>query len=330
MKTRKAPRSELEITILKQADKPSKKVLSVSFFTMEDAYRIVEKYQRYLQKFLHQKKVLKGFETRIYTDDSGKEFALKAAKNDPTVSVYRYNYSPLREKIGHIGTFGTFMRFLPLFEPGLDMVWVSDIDIPDSYLDPSFITKMKETNTKVRFRTFGCHKPIYSRKYTILAGTILSFITFPKQLFTRFINQLVHPTKLLQEKMNMLNELMVKKKKSPSKIPYGIDEVFLNTIIYNYLIDHNIQCLITKDYLTLPYLLLKYNNLLTDDESKSEFLYFKNPHISLINKIKHTLKTKLPLILEKQPCVKETLDELDSFKTSFIKYIIKKGVELER
>ena len=44
MKTRKAPRSELEITILKQADKPSKKVLSVSFFTMEDAYKKVEKY----------------------------------------------------------------------------------------------------------------------------------------------------------------------------------------------------------------------------------------------------------------------------------------------
>jgi len=76
-------------------------------------------------------------------------------------------------------------------------------------------------------------------------------------------------------------------------------------------------------------LLLKYNNLLTDDESKSEFLYSKNPLISLFNKIKHVLKTKLPLILEKHPCVKETLDQLDSFKTSFIKHIIKKGAELE-
>jgi hypothetical protein len=104
---------------------------------MADAYRKVEKYQHYLQKFLQQKQVLKGFETRIYTDDSGKEFALKVTKNDPTVSVYHFNYSPLREKIGHIGTFGTLIRFLPLFESGLETVWVSDIDIPDSYLDPS-------------------------------------------------------------------------------------------------------------------------------------------------------------------------------------------------
>ena len=329
MKTRKAPRNNLDITILKQGTS-SKKVLSCSFFTMADAYRKVEKYQHYLQKFLQQKQVLKGFETRIYTDDSGKEFALKVAKNDPTVSVYHFNYSPLREKIGHIGTFGTFIRFLPLFESGLETVWVSDIDITDSFLDPSLLTNMRARNAKFSYMSFVCYdKKVYGRAYTILAGTMISFHTFPKQLFTKFINQLVHPTKLLQKKIDILNEAMKQRKKPYSKIPYGIDELFLNTIIYNYLIDHNTQCYIIKNYLIFTYLLLHHNNLLTDEESEYVYLYVYKNRSSLFNKIKHVLKTILPLILEKHPCVKETLDELDSFKTSFIKHIIKKGAELE-
>ena len=328
MKTRKVPRNNLDITILKQGTS-SKHVLSVSFFTMEDAYKKVEKYQHYLQKFLQQKQVLKGFETRIYTDDSGKEFALKAAKNDPTVSVYHFNYSPLREKIGHIGIFGMFPRFLPLFEPGLDIVWVSDIDIIDSFLDLSYITSMKTKNAKFAYQSYTCYNSIHKQPHMIVANKMISFITFPKQLFTKFINQLVHPTKLLQKKIDILNEAMKKRKKPYSKIPYGIDEVFLNTIIYNYLIDHNTQCYIIKNYLIFTYLLLDHNNLLTDEESEYVYLYVYKNRSSLFNKIKHVLKTKLPLILEKHPCVKETLDQLDSFKTSFIKHIIKKGAELE-
>ena len=136
-KTRKTKRNNLEITILKQGT-PSKKVLSVSFFTMKDAYRPKEYYEKNLQQFLSYKKILKGFETRIYTDDSGKDYALKATKNDPTVSIYHFNYPPLREEVGHIGTFGTFVRFLPLFESGLEVVWISDIDIFNSYLDSSY------------------------------------------------------------------------------------------------------------------------------------------------------------------------------------------------
>ena len=47
MKTRKSPRTgELVIRCLKHGI-PSKRVLSCSYFTMEDAYRDIEKYKRY-------------------------------------------------------------------------------------------------------------------------------------------------------------------------------------------------------------------------------------------------------------------------------------------
>ena len=326
MKTRKAPRSNLDITILKQGT-PSKHVLSTSFFTMEDAYKKVEKYQHHLQKFLQQKKVLKGFETRIYTDDSGKEFALKAAKNDPTVSVYHFNYSPLREKIGHIGTFGTLVRFLPLFEPGLDIVWVSDIDITDSYLNPSLLTSMKVQHATFSYMNYACYDTrIYGRSYTILAGTMISFHTFPKQLFTKFINQLVHPTKLLQEKIDILNEAMIKRKKTYSKIPYGIDEVFLNTIVYNYLIKESISCLIRKDYEFAKTLLY---DVRTKEDDNAIYMYYKHPTQQLFEKVKSMFKKKLPLVVNRHPCLQEFLSKIDSFKTSFIKTFVKTGKELD-
>jgi len=76
MKTRKSPRTgDLVIRCLKHGIR-SKQVLSCCYFTMTDAYRYVEKYKRYFMKFLYQKRVLKGFETRVYTDDSGKDFIL--------------------------------------------------------------------------------------------------------------------------------------------------------------------------------------------------------------------------------------------------------------
>jgi len=327
MKTRKAPRSNLDITILKQADKQSKKVLSVSFFTMEDAYRIVEKYQHYLQKFLQQKKVLKGFETRIYTDDSGKEFALKAAKNDPTVSVYHFNYSPLREEVGHIGIFGMFPRFLPLFEPGLDIVWVSDIDITDSYLNPSLLTSMKVQHTTFSYMNYACYDTrIYARSYTILAGTIISMHTFPKHLFTKFINQLHHPTKSLQEIINVLNERLKKKGNPSSKIPYGIDEAFLNTIVYNYLIKESISCLIRKDYEFAKTLLY---DVRTKEDDDAIYMYYKHPTQQLFEKVKSMFKKKLPLVINRHPCLQEFLSKMDSFKTSFVKTFVKTGKELD-
>ena len=154
MKTRKSHRQQLEITILKQGT-PSKKVLSCSFFTSKDAYRYVGGYQKNLERFLYQKNRLKGFETRIYTDDSGQEFVLKAAEKDPTVSVYHYNFPPLQETGGrHCGTFGTLMRFLPLFEPGLETVWVSDIDVNNDYLDPSLPANAKASGATFCYRTF--------------------------------------------------------------------------------------------------------------------------------------------------------------------------------
>lgn len=327
--TRKTKRSNLEITILKQGT-PSKKVLSVSFFTMKDAYRPKEYYEKNLQQFISYKKALKGFETRIYTDDSGKDYALKAAKNDPTISIYHFNYPPLREEVGHIGTFGTFVRFLPLFESGLEVVWISDIDIFNSYLDSSLLTKMKSVKADFCYRTFLCYnKKIYGQPYTIVANLIISFITFPMQLFTRFLHQLTAPTKSLQLTLDLLNKQMEIKRKPTSRVPYGFDELFLNHTFYNYLINNSIKCYILKDYIYATEY-LRWNKLLSKEEDKIVFMYYKSPSQQSIHKLKELLKLKIPLLVEKYPCLQEILDKMHTFKTSFLVPLVKKGEELSR
>jgi hypothetical protein len=332
MKTRKNTRKiPLEVTILKQGV-PSTKVLSCSFFTSKEAYRRKGEYEDSLQTFLRQKQKLKGFETRIYTDNTGKEFALKVAKLDPTVSVYYFNCPRLRDGLGHAGIFGVYIRFLPLFEPGLTTVWVSDIDIADIYLDPSIITQIQRANAKFSFRSFGCYEQLkpkqsYGRPYSILAGTIISFLTFPKQIFTKFLQDLISPSKelkLICSTLNKENKIYSGTGYKPyAKIPYGFDEYFINKYIYNYLVHHSITCYIVKDY-EFAFVLLKKTNVIKKDEEG--ILYYQDK--SLFQKAKEVFREKLPLIADKYPCAKDMLNHIDTFKDSFLKSFIKTGKEL--
>jgi len=317
MKTRRSPRSNLEITVLKQGT-PSKKVLSCCFFTMKDAYRSKEIYEYNLQTFLKYKIQLKGFETRIYTDDSGKDIVLKAVKEDPSVTILHFNFQPFREESGHIGTFGTLVRFLPLFEPGLEVVWVSDIDIPAYYLDKRLVSKKAD----FIYRTFPAYKSnIYGRAYTIVANAMISFQTFPKQLFTRFLNQLTAPTKLLQSTLALLNKQLEIKHQPTSRIPYGIDEYFMNTIMYNYIIEKMYKCYIIKDY-GYTFIHLKHEKLLTKEQDKLYWNYLKYPSSSAFSSLKKLYLEKAPLIEDKYPGVTTSITD------SFIKIFHKQGDEL--
>ena len=319
--------NQLEITVLKQGTK-SDKVLSCSYFTMKEAYRIVEKYQNNLKRFIETKKQLKGFETRIYTDDSGKEYALEVAKNDPTVSVYYFNFPPLKEENAHIGTFGTYVRFMPLFEKGLKIVWVSDIDIPNHYLDPSIISNAQQSNADFCYRTYVCYeRKLYGRIYSILAGTMMSFITFPEEIFNNFLNELVYPSNKFLNNLEGLNKANQLKGKPYSKIPYGFDEIFTNQIIYNYLIKKSLKCYILKDYINAGKY-LQYNKLISREEDKILFIYYHDPSDDLFQKIKKMFKEKLPLLTEHE-CLQDMLKIFDSFKSSLVLPIIRKGKELD-
>jgi len=297
--------SQIDIQILKQGT-VSKKVLSCSFFTMQDAYRPVGQYQGNFMNFLKHTKHMTDFEIRVYTDDSGSDFLLDATKDKPNVTVLHYDFPPLREKKGHIGTFGTLVRFLPMFEDH-DIVWVSDIDVTDKVFDKQILRLMDKHKTSLFYDINICYKERkpYGRNYTILAGRMIFKIMFPKAMLTRFINKLVSGE--LEDNIQTLNSY--NKNKSSSKVPYGIDEHFLNHNIYDYVKRHNITVLTNKIFLIEGIL---YQAGFSESEINFAKQYYKQPTKEQFTKIKKLIKEKIPSVLEKYPCMQELLDKVDT------------------
>jgi hypothetical protein len=317
--------SQIELRVLKQGlETPN--VISASFFTMKDAYRKFEQYTANLKNFCRLS-AIPGFCTRIYTDDSGHDVALEVASKYPHVSVIHFNCSEFREELGHVGTFGTVVRFLPLFEADLDLVWVSDIDVPADYLNPQKIKNAEKAEAQVSFQTFPCYenKP-YGRKYTILAGTFISKLKFPKQLLTRFLNKLVDGK--LNDVVERLNEANYIKNKPSSKFPYGTDEIFMNTVIYDSLVRHNIRCLIPKDY-SRAGVYLRHSNLISEKDNDLFAKYYRTAKPEYVPKLKSILRSKLPELIDKYPCLQEVLDVLPQLRTSLFKSYVVKGKELD-
>jgi len=309
--------SQIEIRILKQGTE-TKKVISCSFFTMRDAYRDLSKYEYSLKKLCYISDI-PGFCLRIYTDDSAKDAALKIAEEYPHVSVYHFDCAEFREGSGHIGTFGTFARFLPMFEKGLDLVWVSDIDVPMWWLD--------EVPTKdFNYKTYVCYdRKVYGRKYTILAGSMVSRITFPKQLLTKFINNLIDDKyEDIIEKLNKCNS-----RKPPSKVPYGIDEVFINTSIYDYLIRHDVSVSVNYDYLTGLDGFLTHSGKLSERDINDLRSFYMKRDSKTFNRIKKNVQKHLEWAISEKPCFQDILTLFPTFKTSFVKTYVLKGSDLK-
>lgn len=310
--------SQIEINILKQGNL-SKNVISISFFTMKNSYKPIEFYHQKLKTFMTRKKSLKGFETRIYTDDSAKDIVLELADEDTT--VIHYNCEPFREGDRHIGTFGTIVRFLPLFEKGLETVWISDIDIHPSFLDMNVISAMTRNNCSVFIDSVLCYerKPWAHVKYPIVAHRFISKIIFSKQIFTRFLNNLIDGK--MSEIIDEINEYNSRQKKPNPKFPYGMDEVFLNGPIYKNIFKHDIKVMFRKDFFKESFMVYNIENF---PIKYTEILkrYYRNPSNDLFKQAKKIYEEYLPMLVGKYPCMQELVDKLPQFKNSFVEISI--------
>ena len=296
--------SQIEINILKQGLE-SKKLFSVSFFTMNDPYRDFSKYQKYLERFLEYTKKFPDFSVRIYTDDTGSDYALKVSQGNLQVSIYHFNCPQFKDGLGHIGVFGPIVRFLPLFEKH-DIVWISDIDVRESFLDSSILKKKFDFSIS----TFPCYfRKAFNQKYTIVAHRIISRIQLPRMLLTRFLNRLSQGD--LQDKIEQLNLENVGKPRS--QVPYCTDELFLNTSLYTFLKKHDLKILIELDKILIG-LIPGASKLLTEKEEKVFYKYSvdkSNPE-----KLREVFQNILFKYQEKYPCLKTI--SLNKLEESFV------------
>lgn len=302
--------SQIEITILKQADPPSKKVLSCSFFIMQGAYRDTSVYKTYLEKLItYKSKVLSDFELRVYTDDTGKDFILKTFQDQPHLSIYHYNCPFFKEGNGHTGTFGTLVRFLPLFEQGLETVWITDIDVDIGMLEQDILKKIKNYKRQFYVDTMVCYQRrpwASSIDYPIVAHRIISFLTFPRQILTRFLTKLINGD--YSDVIDQINKFNTRKTPNP-KFPYGTDELFLNAHLYKYIKNHEIPVFVLRRYAINS--ILKYSSYVSEEEKDflDEFSY--RPTRDGFQRLKKLFKRVIPSMLNEYPCMQLVLDKID-------------------
>jgi len=320
--------SQIELKIIKQSIHPNSKytnVLSCSFFTMVEAYRAFYKYQKFIPLLIKYSLRLKDFELRIYTDNTGVDFLVEACKNYKHISIIHYNCEPFRQNQGHVGTFGTLVRFLPMFEKDLTTVWITDIDIPNDHIDMKYIDAMKKTKSPVYFPTRVCYeKRVYGRKYTIIADRMIFFQKFPKTLFTNYIKKIINNKPEIMNKIKELNTTNSKRGKLPSKVPYGIDELFLNTSIYDYIKKKQIQCYIGKRFFVGRHLANLSNILHRDIQLLYE--YSQNPNKLQFEEIKTIYKKYKSQLLGEYPCYQEFFDKVDTLDYTFVENIVTKDL----
>lgn len=307
--------SQIKIKVLKQGI-PSSRVISCVFFTMSSAYKDFSKYAYQLRLMLKNSRVVKGFETRIYTDDTGAEIAVHESEPYSHVSVYHFDCPAFREGKGHTGTFGTLVRFLPLFEEGLETVWISDIDV--NYKKGWFSNDLVKLAS--RYDVFVENRICYERrpwnvgkKYPFVAYRLIFNVTFPKRMLTHYINKLIDGSysKIIGE----INDYNVRKPRN-DKFPYGMDEYFTNVVLYDYIKRKNMSCLVHKDYDLSGWFLHGDTQL---NQREKDIIQKAVTHETKenIEKAKTVYKKYIPIFISKDPklsCFKEVEDNLHHFK----------------
>lgn len=220
-------------------------MFSASLFKMKDAYRSFSKYINYTLSLIEQlERIYPSASLRLYVDKNLTELERKQFFKD-SVEVVEYYSEDFWQENSHEGVFGTFIRFIPMFDAKQKgTVIVCDVDIPDSQ-----IHFLKELATHSPADTDlalvnATHKNPWmptDNKFTIIAYGIVQFYRFPKRLLTQFLKGILSG----KYRMNWEGR---KNTGDNGRLPYGSDEWFMNNIVYTYLTTiHAKVHMITRD-----------------------------------------------------------------------------------
>ena len=140
----------------------------------------------------------------------------------------------------HDGTFGSIIRFYPLFvKPNVKYVWVTDADISPKFVDYKNIKALQMNNAKVLYHSKSCYDKPWAEgvRYPVIASKIIlnTSIDLNKANFTRYLNDI-----LKGKYKPMFNTIKKKFEEEGAKqafkdihyFPYGFDELFLNKYLH--------------------------------------------------------------------------------------------------
>ncbi len=230
----------------------NKNLISCSFFAMKVSYRNFSKYESYLLKFCALTKNLVDYTIRIYVDKTTKDNKIlrKLMKKYNNMEVIEFECKQmLIDNYFHSGTFGTFVRYFPLFDKNdkHELIRINDIDLEESYFTMREEKKMEENNLDFFFLSFiGYFKPWLNPKLPlcIIGSFILSKKKFPEEIFFSYLQELINNdanTKIGKMILDIRKFTQYKYASQNTELPYGIDELFLNYYLYPFVIKQNIK-----------------------------------------------------------------------------------------
>ena len=225
------------------------------------------------------------------------------------------NYLQPDDNNYHLGIFGMFVRFFPLFDfknNDANIVMILDMDDGSSTFYGN-LEKLQGIKNKEEFYIFYISNIAKNIKYNfnyLYNDKFISYFISPQLInFKRLPNLLANYfNNITSYKSNALNCYEYKfynsKKMNKNEIfIYGIDEFFLNNDIIKYIIDNDLPYaqFIKFDILTLSYYFIKYYSFKKDKLKFINYIFdyiFDNLNIKKNNNIKLIKKLET---LEKLP-----------------------------
>jgi len=299
-------------------DITKKYLLSTSFFYLKKSYKSSQRYIDGILKIIEFVEQNKFYILRIYYDESifqNEKYTelFDKIKTNKFVELYEYScVGFIESKPFHIGTFGTLLRFLPLFEnSNYEVIYILDIDDANYGYIKLYIESLMNSDKKFYFYNLEDYGKKYFNQFNnkfgdaIIANIYVKNYRFDIKIFTNFLDKITKSNKLFKQIENLNKNTYAFKNSSKDIIStYGLDEYFLNINLINTLKKKDIGWI--KENLYFDYFinkLIKYKNSelfnLVIKEYYIEIIYILDiNHSSYINYTCEELKNILNDIIK--------------------------------
>ena len=226
-------------------------IISCSIFPMKKSYRSFDKYIKGLDKVIanfSERLAVDNFKLRIYFDAKLSDiFVTDKYLTNEFLQLVKYECPKFIKDDFHIGLFGTFIRFIPLFknDENLNVVCITDVDYDDNEIN-FFAEYYKTFVTSPFFYDFLFINIIgYEYRYpnnfmnkqignVALAQVCVRHPIYNLKLMTNFLEDIISGK--YQSVVEKLYSKRVDKEQGASlddsmPIIYGMDEYFINRVL---------------------------------------------------------------------------------------------------
>lgn len=240
---------ELQVIQPLNSNKFYETCISVSLFKM-NPLQVYRDFSKYVNKFMDWVNyVPKTAFVRLYVDApvlQDESFKRVTNKHISHLEIIQFKYAPFMDNDGyHDGTFGSVIRFLPLFDEKLKAkyVWISDTDMTKSKFTNFYISEMKRQKAPISYVSSKCYFRdwIFLPDFPIVNYRLIVDVKFIsksreqiKANFFEFIRDVLSD-KYSDIKNKIISYQVSSGKKTGAEFvkyfPYGFDELYSNEIL---------------------------------------------------------------------------------------------------